>query len=36
MALSMAPNDPEVNNNYGWFLRETGKEVGNRSSTITR
>ena len=25
-ALSMAPNDPEVNNNYGWFLCETGKE----------
>jgi len=25
-ALSMAPNDPEVNNNYGWYLCETGKE----------
>lgn len=25
-ALSFAPNDPEVNNNYGWFLCETGKE----------
>jgi len=25
-ALDMAPNDPEVNNNYGWFLCETGKE----------
>jgi len=25
-ALSQAPNDPEVNNNYGWFLCETGKE----------
>ena len=25
-ALSMAPGDPEVNNNYGWFLCETGKE----------
>jgi len=25
-ALSIAPNDPEVNNNYGWFLCETGKE----------
>jgi len=25
-ALSRAPNDPEVNNNYGWFLCETGKE----------
>lgn len=24
-ALSRAPNDPEVNNNYGWFLCETGK-----------
>ena len=22
----MAPGDPEVNNNYGWFLCETGKE----------
>ena len=25
-ALEIAPNDPEVNNNYGWFLCETGKE----------
>lgn len=25
-ALSRAPNDPEVNNNYGWFLCDTGKE----------
>ncbi|MBL8429490.1 MAG: type IV pilus biogenesis/stability protein PilW [Dechloromonas sp.] len=25
-ALDLAPNDPEVNNNYGWFLCETGKE----------
>ncbi len=25
-ALDMAPNDPEVNNNYGWYLCETGKE----------
>lgn len=25
-ALGMAPNDPEVNNNYGWYLCETGKE----------
>ena len=24
-ALSRAPNDPEINNNYGWFLCETGK-----------
>jgi type IV pilus assembly protein PilF len=25
-ALSISPNDPEVNNNYGWYLCETGKE----------
>lgn len=25
-ALDLAPNDPEVNNNYGWYLCETGKE----------
>ena len=25
-ALSLAPNDPEINNNYGWFLCQTGKE----------
>lgn len=25
-ALNIAPNDPEVNNNYGWYLCETGKE----------
>lgn len=24
-ALDRAPKDPEVNNNYGWFLCETGK-----------
>lgn len=24
-ALDIAPNDPEVNNNYGWYLCETGK-----------
>ena len=24
-ALNLAPNDPEVNNNYGWYLCETGK-----------
>ncbi|MCK6390821.1 MAG: type IV pilus biogenesis/stability protein PilW [Azonexus sp.] len=24
-ALDYAPNDPEVNNNYGWFLCDTGK-----------
>ena len=25
-ALDLAPNDPEVNNNYGWYLCDTGKE----------
>lgn len=25
-ALSIAPNDPEVNNNYGWYLCDSGKE----------
>lgn len=25
-ALSLAPGDPEINNNYGWFLCQTGKE----------
>jgi type IV pilus assembly protein PilF len=25
-ALRMAPNDPEVNNNYGWYLCSTGRE----------
>lgn len=25
-ALSIAPGDPEVNNNYGWYLCDTGKE----------
>lgn len=25
-ALDIAPNDPEVNNNYGWYLCESGKE----------
>ncbi|MCL2524704.1 MAG: type IV pilus biogenesis/stability protein PilW [Betaproteobacteria bacterium] len=24
-ALKLAPDDPEVNNNYGWFLCDTGK-----------
>lgn len=24
-ALNLAPNDPEVNNNYGWYLCDTGK-----------
>lgn len=26
-ALSLAPNDPEINNNYGWFLCQTGKQA---------
>lgn len=26
-ALSIAPNDPEINNNYGWFLCQTGREA---------
>jgi type IV pilus assembly protein PilF len=25
-ALSIAPNDPETNNNYGWFLCTSGRE----------
>lgn len=25
-ALRLAPEDPEINNNYGWFLCQTGKE----------
>lgn len=25
-ALRIAPNDPEVNHNYGWFLCQTGRE----------
>ena len=25
-ALGIAENDPEINNNYGWFLCQTGKE----------
>ncbi len=25
-ALRLAPNDPEVNNNFGWFLCQTGRE----------
>ena len=24
--LSLAPNDPDLNNNYGWFLCQTGRE----------
>jgi type IV pilus assembly protein PilF len=26
-ALGYAPNDPEINNNYGWFLCNSGKEA---------
>jgi len=25
-ALALAPNDPEINNNYGWFLCQNGRE----------
>jgi type IV pilus assembly protein PilF len=25
-ALRLSPNDPDVNNNYGWFLCQTGRE----------
>ncbi len=25
-ALALAPNDPDINNNYGWFLCRTGRE----------
>jgi type IV pilus assembly protein PilF len=25
-ALALSPNDPDVNNNYGWFLCQTGRE----------
>lgn len=25
-ALAIAPDDPEINNNYGWFLCQSGKE----------
>lgn len=25
-AASLAPNDPEINNDYGWFLCQTGRE----------
>lgn len=25
-ALNLAANDPEINNNYGWFLCQTGRE----------
>lgn len=26
MALRLAPGDPEINNNFGWFLCQTGRE----------
>jgi type IV pilus assembly protein PilF len=26
-ALSLAPQDPDINNNYGWFLCQTGEET---------
>ncbi|MCJ7838846.1 MAG: type IV pilus biogenesis/stability protein PilW [Burkholderiales bacterium] len=25
-ALDLSPNDPDINNNYGWFLCRTGRE----------
>ena len=25
-ALALSPNDPDINNNYGWFLCKTGRE----------
>ena len=25
-ALRIAPNDPDINHNYGWFLCQTGRE----------
>ncbi len=25
-ALALSPNDPDINNNYGWFLCHTGRE----------
>lgn len=27
-ALRLAPGDPEINHNYGWFLCQTGRETG--------
>ncbi len=27
-ALRLAPNDPEINHNYGWYLCQTGRETG--------
>jgi type IV pilus assembly protein PilF len=26
-ALSLAPTDPDINHNYGWFLCQTGREA---------
>jgi type IV pilus assembly protein PilF len=26
-ALQLAPNDPEINNNFGWFLCQSGREA---------
>ncbi len=26
-ALALAPNDPEINNNFGWFLCQSGREA---------
>ena len=26
-AIQLAPGDPEINNNYGWFLCQTGRET---------
>lgn len=34
-AISFAPNDPDVNNNYGWYLCETGKERQSISYFLT-
>ncbi|TRZ91738.1 MAG: type IV pilus biogenesis/stability protein PilW [Rhodocyclaceae bacterium] len=30
-ALRLAPGDPEINNNYGWFLCQNGREQGSLS-----
>ncbi|MCK9381516.1 MAG: type IV pilus biogenesis/stability protein PilW [Sulfuritalea sp.] len=30
-ALSLAPGDPEISNNYGWFLCQNGREQGSIS-----
>lgn len=34
-AISYAPDDPDVNNNYGWYLCETGKERQSISYFLT-